>query len=304
MGLDRATSSACARRSPTWASAGSRRARWRWAPDGSARRTATCRCRCPRCSSSPAAGRCSRAATGELATPTGMALLRDPGRRLRAAAADGGRRRSGSGRAGATPAGRANVVRVVRRRPPAADGTDDSRMWVLETNVDDLDPRLWPTVLAALLAAGAADAWLVPILMKKGRPAHTLCVLAPTRTGTALRDAVFALTSTLGVRETPVSPRRRWQRDWRAVALPGGEVRVKVGLRAGRIAAATAGVRGRGARSPGPAASRCGRCSTRRPPRPTPPGSAPVRRGRARHRVRTAPRSERPGGPRRSRCRC
>jgi uncharacterized protein (DUF111 family) len=112
-------------------------------------------------------------------------------------------------------------------------------MWVLETNIDDLDPRLWPTVLSALLAAGAADAWLVPILMKKGRPAHTLCVLVHDADRATLRDAVFTLTSTLGVRETPVT-RVGLQRDWRTVTLPGGDVRIKVGLRAGRIAVATA----------------------------------------------------------------
>jgi pyridinium-3,5-bisthiocarboxylic acid mononucleotide nickel chelatase len=174
---------------------------------------------------------------GELATPTGMALLR--------ALADGcgalpplAVAAIGIGAGTRDTAGRANVVRVVVGAPDGVAPTT-SQMWVLETNVDDLDPRLWPTVLSALLAAGAADAWLVPILMKKGRPAHTLCVLAAEAERAALRDAIFALTSTLGVRETPVS-RVALARNWRAVALPGGEVRVKVGLRAGRIAAATA----------------------------------------------------------------
>ena len=134
--------------------------------------------------------------------------------------------------------GRANVVRaVVGTVVPDAPTISD--MWVLETNVDDLDPRLWPTVLSALLAAGAADAWLVPILMKKGRPAHTLCVLGHDADREALRNTMFTLTSTLGVRETPMS-RVALQRDWRAVTLPGGDVRIKVGVRAGRIAAATA----------------------------------------------------------------
>jgi pyridinium-3,5-bisthiocarboxylic acid mononucleotide nickel chelatase len=111
-------------------------------------------------------------------------------------------------------------------------------MWVMETNVDDLDPRVWPTVLTALLEAGATDAWLVPIIMKKGRPARTLRVLARDAERTALRDAVFALTSTIGVRESPVS-RVALHRDWRSVALRGGDVRIKVALRAGRIVHAT-----------------------------------------------------------------
>ena len=177
---------------------------------------------------------------GELATPTGMALLRTladtcgPIPPMEIAAV-------GIGAGGRDTGGRANVVRAVVGAAvgPIADGPTASDMWVLETNVDDLDPRLWPTVLAALLAAGAPDAWLVPILMKKGRPAHTLCVLAHDGDREALRDKVFALTSTLGVRETPVS-RTALQRDWRAVTVRGGEVRIKVGLRAGRIATATA----------------------------------------------------------------
>jgi pyridinium-3,5-bisthiocarboxylic acid mononucleotide nickel chelatase len=174
---------------------------------------------------------------GELATPTGMALLRTladecgpiPSMEVTAV---------GVGAGGRDPVGRANVVRVAVGTP-VSDAPTISGMWVLETNIDDLDPRLWPAVLSALMAAGAADAWLVPILMKKGRPAHTLCVLVHDADREALRDTVFTLTPTFGVREMPVS-RVGMQRDWRSVTLPGGDVRIKVGLRAGRIAAATA----------------------------------------------------------------
>jgi pyridinium-3,5-bisthiocarboxylic acid mononucleotide nickel chelatase len=173
---------------------------------------------------------------GELATPTGMALLRT----LAAECGPIGPMEItavGMGAGGRDVAGRANVVRVVLGIPGAdVQGADD--MWVLETNVDDLDPRVWPTVLAALIEAKAADAWLVPIMMKKGRPAHTLCVLTSDGERTALRDKVFALTSTIGVREYPVA-RVALDRGWRSVALRGGQVRIKVAVRAGRIVHAT-----------------------------------------------------------------
>ena len=115
--------------------------------------------------------------TGELATPTGLALVRELAARcgpLPAMAVDA----VGVGAGGRDVPERANVIRVVLGAPGRRP-TGGPTMWVLETNVDDLDPRVWPTALAALLDAGAADAWLVPIVMKKGRPAHTLCVLGP-----------------------------------------------------------------------------------------------------------------------------
>jgi uncharacterized protein (DUF111 family) len=175
---------------------------------------------------------------GEWTTPTGMALVR-------ALAARCGPfppmvvESLGIGAGSRDPAGHPNVTRVVLGDPVSgpSDG-DTATMSVLETNVDDLDPRVWPTVLAALLDAGAADAWLVPILMKKGRPAHTLCVLTAEAKREALRAAMFTLTGTLGVRETPVR-RTALGRDWMPIALPDGQVRVKVGLRDGLVAAVT-----------------------------------------------------------------
>jgi uncharacterized protein (DUF111 family) len=122
---------------------------------------------------------------------------------------------------------RANVVRVVLGRPdgPAAPG---ERLLLLETNVDDLDPRLWPGVLAGLLAAGAADAWLTPIVMKKGRPAHTLSALCAPDHVAAVRRRIFRDTSTLGVRLTEVS-RAAVDRTFTTVEVGGETIAVKVG---------------------------------------------------------------------------
>ncbi|MBZ4018056.1 nickel pincer cofactor biosynthesis protein LarC [Streptomyces purpurogeneiscleroticus] len=178
--------------------------------------------------------------TGELATPTGMALVTA----LAAECGDLPRLRAEATGVGAgtrdTP-GRPNVVRVVIGTPAdAASGTDrETSAVVLEANVDDLDPRLWPGVLASLLAAGAADAWLVPILMKKGRPAHTLRVLAPRQRADALRDLVFRETSTIGVRESAVR-KTALERTWVRVPMADdGEVPVKVAHRDGVIVRAT-----------------------------------------------------------------
>jgi uncharacterized protein (DUF111 family) len=112
-------------------------------------------------------------------------------------------------------------------------------MWVLEANVDDLDPRVWPSVLADLLAAGAADAWLTPILMKKGRPAHTVSVLCSANARDELRDKLFRHTTTFGLREHAVE-RSALGRDWFPVLVGADQVRVKVSLDAhGKVVHAT-----------------------------------------------------------------
>lgn len=82
----------------------------------------------------------------------------------------------------------------------------------IEANVDDLDPRIWPHVIDRLLAVGAHDAWITPIVMKKGRPAFTLGVLCGADSLDDIRSVVFAETTTIGLREWNVTkhvlPRR------------------------------------------------------------------------------------------------
>ncbi|WP_315095464.1 nickel pincer cofactor biosynthesis protein LarC [uncultured Cellulomonas sp.] len=173
---------------------------------------------------------------GELATPTGMALVTA----LSAACEDLPAvtvAAVGVGAGTRDTAGRPNVVRVVLGAAVETEA-DLEDCVVLEANIDDLDPRVWPSVLATLIEAGASDAWLTPILMKKGRPAHTLAVLASHDSAAGLRARVFDLVPTLGVRETPVR-RSVLDRCWRTVDVDGAAVRIKLGHRQGIVVTAT-----------------------------------------------------------------
>jgi hypothetical protein len=105
---------------------------------------------------------------------------------------------------------------------------------VIEANVDDLDPRIWPTVLTQLLAAGADDAWLTPIVMKKGRPAYTLSVLCSDQAAEAVRRVIFTETSTIGLRERRTA-KRALERTTTSVQVDGVEIRVKTAMLDGRV---------------------------------------------------------------------
>jgi len=131
----------------------------------------------------------------------------------------------GVGAGGRDPATHANVVRVLVGDAPADPGTGSPLL--VETNVDDLDPRVWPGVIAALIAAGASDAWLTPILMKKGRPAHTLSVLVAGEHAEEVRRAIWRHTSSIGVREIPLG-KHALDREMVEVEVDGEPVAVKL----------------------------------------------------------------------------
>ena len=184
----------------------------------------------------------------ELCTPTGAALLATiaddwgPSRRWWST-------RSGSVPVGVTPPGTPTCCGcwwrlclrlgpVVSRRSLRSLLNQRDRgaaaALVLETNVDDLDPRLWPGVIAALLEAGASDAWLTPILMKKGRPAHTLSVLVAADRADVVRREVYRQTSTIGLRETRVA-KHELDRSMASIVVDGQEVAVKVARLDGEV---------------------------------------------------------------------
>ena len=172
----------------------------------------------------------------EMCTPTGAALLTahatsygaQPPMSVQAV---------GVGAGGRDVEGQANVLRLFVGEPAAISGHAEhgtNAPLLIETNVDDLDPRLWPNVIAALLEAGASDAWLAPIVMKKGRPAHTLHALVAGDRAARVRAEVFRQTSTIGVREVPVT-KHALARRTRTVVVGGHDVRVKLALLDGSV---------------------------------------------------------------------
>ena len=98
---------------------------------------------------------------------------------------------------------------------------------LLETNIDDMTPEIYGYLIERLLEAGARDAFLTPVIMKKGRPGIQLTVLADPNKETELTELIFSETTTLGIRRLPVQ-RHILERRTDTVQTPYGPIRVKI----------------------------------------------------------------------------
>ena len=167
--------------------------------------------------------------TLEVSTPTGAALMTTLASgfgampTMTAAAV-------GYGAGTADTAERANVVQVVvghRTDIDALRDDDGTLVAMLEANVDDVTGEVLAHAVSRLLDAGAHDAWITPIVMKKGRPAHTVSVLCDPSAVAAFRKVLLHETGTLGVR---MSTMRRWpqRRTETTVDVDGHAIRVKI----------------------------------------------------------------------------
>jgi uncharacterized protein (TIGR00299 family) protein len=168
----------------------------------------------------------------ELATPTGVALmaaLADEFGPMPAMAVHS----VGYGAGTSDIPGRPNVVQVVVGHETAASRTPEPGQpaQLLEVNVDDATGEVIAHAIAALLAAGAHDAWASPIVMKKGRPAYTVHALCDPALTAAVGAVMLRETGSLGMRGSIV---QRWpqHRDEVVVHVQGQPIRVK--LAAGR----------------------------------------------------------------------
>lgn len=172
------------------------------------------------------------AGQGELLTPTGALLVTEHARAygpLPPLRVEG----IGHGAGSRDTPDRPNVLRLIVGEEEAA-AAESSRVLVLEAEIDDMSPQLYGPLIDRLLAAGALDAYLTPVQMKKNRPGTLVTVIAPPARRTAIEGVVFAETTTLGLRWQEWE-RTVLEREVVAVETPYGEIGVKIGRRGGAV---------------------------------------------------------------------
>ena len=159
----------------------------------------------------------------ELTTPTGAAIIKALSKgvlaseKIRTIAIGYG---AGEREIGQIP----NLLRVLIGELESGTSTDE--VVILETNIDDMNQEIYPYVIEKLLAAGAYDAFLTPLVMKKGRPGVMLSALVERQSVDQLLNILFRETTTIGVRILPVE-RKKLPRSAKQVKTSLGIVNAK-----------------------------------------------------------------------------
>lgn len=126
-----------------------------------------------------------------------------------------------------------NVLRVLLGETEV-EGATDERLWMLETNIDDMSPQLLGHVMDRSFELGALDCYFTPVQMKKNRPGVLLSILCNGDRKETLMKLLFTETTTLGVRSYEVA-RRALRRSIRRVETQYGPIDVKVAHLNGRV---------------------------------------------------------------------
>jgi uncharacterized protein (TIGR00299 family) protein len=119
-----------------------------------------------------------------------------------------------------------NVVRTFLCDSSAADETGTVPSFIVECNIDDMNPEFYDYIIDSLFSAGAKDVFITPIIMKKSRPAVKLSVLCTTDAENRVNEVLFRETSTIGVRKYTID-KTMLERKIEHVITRYGEVRVK-----------------------------------------------------------------------------
>jgi len=170
---------------------------------------------------------------GELCTPTGAALLKyfvDEFGNMPPMTSDS----VGYGM-GFKDFERANCVRVIlgktfdnaEKSDENSFAKEDEKILELNCNVDDMTGEELGYAQEKLMESGARDVFMIPIFMKKNRPAYLLRVICAMEDREKMVKAIFTYTSTIGIRET-ICNRYILDRSIEEVDTRFGKVRKKV----------------------------------------------------------------------------
>jgi uncharacterized protein (TIGR00299 family) protein len=120
-----------------------------------------------------------------------------------------------------------NVLRIfLSEGSDVPEQTKLEEAWMLECNIDDMNPEWYDHLFDKLFEAGASDVFLTPIIMKKSRPANKLSVLCPKYLIPELKAIIFTNSTTIGVREHAVTKTVLERRE-KEIETELGKVRVK-----------------------------------------------------------------------------
>lgn len=169
---------------------------------------------------------------GEMVTPTGAAIIATvcteygpiPSMELQ---------RTGYGAGTRQYESFPNALRVLIGETEVKEANEE-RLWMIETNVDDMSPQIFGHVMERALAMGALDCYFTSIQMKKDRPGVLMSVLCRPDDKARLADMLFAETTTLGVRSYEVQ-RRALEREIVRVETEYGPIDVKVARLNGHV---------------------------------------------------------------------
>jgi len=173
---------------------------------------------------------------GELATPTGVALLAEFAVSLPGGAVTGRVTGVGYGAGTRDPPGTPNVFRSMIME---GEGGTPDQVDILETNVDDVNGEVLSSAFSRLMNAGARDVSAIPCLMKKGRPGYLIRVMVSPGLSRELARMLATELGTLGVRCIPSVHRFVADREFRKILVEARgqqrEITVKFGLLEGKI---------------------------------------------------------------------
>ncbi len=172
---------------------------------------------------------------GELITPTGAAIISTvcdsygviPEMIVEATAYGGGTR---------TYEGFPNVLRIIVGESETNEQrtTNNDRLTLIETNIDDLSPQILGFVMERAFELGALDCWFTPIQMKKDRPATMVSILCEAEKKDVLTSLLYTETTTLGVRFRSVE-RECLDREIISVETDFGPIDVKLAMLNGTV---------------------------------------------------------------------